>query len=172
MFIDVKRRHPEEHEEVRVHYNLSRKLFTVKARSGPHKNRVLIWTDCCALEMARMRVQQGGVDRIRETGVRDVVAYTIGRWVANPLRKAYLEGYEARINPKIDRHFMMREGDRWVPVLEAGAVRFYKAGNSGRMLVINPQVVIEEKARQDYGRGSSRDTDAQDSIQNAELEAV
>lgn len=88
---------------LRVHYNLHKGGFSVV---DPRAGRVIAHVDDITLTEAEFRVQPGGLARIRETGVRQVMAYVLGT-VAEVDTSPDLAGCPVvRFNPHRDDTFM------------------------------------------------------------------
>ena len=104
----IYKRVPVEGDIVKVHFNLHHgDVFSIRDTQAPFKNKVILHDEGpIFLKDAEFRVQQGGVDRIRERDVREVVAYVKGR-VATGKSRATLR---VKVDPKKSRTFDAGQG--------------------------------------------------------------
>lgn len=72
-----------EGEEVQVYWNFHKKCFSVQARTGTDKGRVIAHVGWFELEDVKFVIGKAGQRRVREEGRKNVHAFIRGTWV-NP----------------------------------------------------------------------------------------
>lgn len=78
----IDRRAPAPQEPVRVSMNLHLKLLAIRGRRGEDRGRVLRHTaEDVALVDVRFFVSESGLQRVREKGCREVIAWALGDYV-------------------------------------------------------------------------------------------
>jgi len=77
-------------EEVQVYWNFHKKCFSVQARTGTDKGRVIAHVSEFALEGVKFVIGKAGQRRVREEGRKNVHAFVRGAWSGD----AYGVGYE------------------------------------------------------------------------------
>lgn len=87
-----------------VYFNLHKKMFSVKALSGPDKGRVIHYSDQVLLQNACARVQRAGRLKVVETGVKNVHAGIVGELVS--LDPSVFTGRQIKYNPKENDSFV------------------------------------------------------------------
>lgn len=108
--------------------------FCFTVRAGGTSGKVVAHVDRILLEDVTFVVRESGVTRIRESGVREVIAFAVGtvRDPAKALRRAELDSAVGlAFDPHRDRTFVLRE-DRSIPVYSAKWAYF--AGRRGIVL--------------------------------------
>lgn len=75
-----------EGQRVFVYFNLQRKVWSVKALSGPHKGLVIAHSTDVALRYVTPRVSQAGRQRVLRDRQKNVHAGLVGTWVPSDLK--------------------------------------------------------------------------------------
>jgi len=90
-----------------VYCDLHRKVSSVKALTGPDKGRVVDKPHDIVLEDVMLRVNQGAVRKVQETGVRSVHAYARGRRTMLDVEtvKSREDAIRVRYNPRVRAEF-------------------------------------------------------------------
>lgn len=116
--------------KVFVYFNLHRKVWSVKALSGPQRGRVIAHVRSIALTDCAFRVSEAGRQRVLRERRKNVHAGVVGRlqeWHAAPV-SIQSEGIRVTYNPYVGPHFTECETDRRLPV--SSARRVVLAGRS------------------------------------------
>lgn len=96
------------HQRVAVYFNLHKRLFSVRALQGANRGRVVAHVDSFTIRNAEFRVQPGGRDRVRRTGVKDIHAFVVGEIVPHVASDA--PGFApVTYNPMRDDSFVWRK---------------------------------------------------------------
>ena len=102
-----------------VYWNLRRNVYSVRARSGPFKGRVVRHVEQIDLKDATFVVNPGGRGRVRREGQKNVHAFIRGDWDV----LTFDEGRPVTYNPYANDTLVMKDSGE--PVIEAGGVRAF-----------------------------------------------
>lgn len=76
-------RAPVEGERVRVYFNLHKSCWSIVAKSGEHRGRVIAYATSLHLENCTFHVSQAGRRRVLAEGRKNVHAYIDGEWCSD-----------------------------------------------------------------------------------------
>ena len=94
--------------KVQVYWNLHKKCWSVVAREGERKGRVVSHADKVRIEDAAFVVQPAGNARVKAEGVKNVHAFVRGTWVPHsPPRPC--ERHFVDYSPRKHETFIFRE---------------------------------------------------------------
>lgn len=134
--IEVKRFVPDVGDRIRVHMNLHKRKLSVRLlETGNFYDRTLLWTDeLVLLEDVEFRTSKKIAEKIRDEGVRQVCAYTVGTLeeeigASDPPK----EGKRVRFNPFKSNYFHLEEnGERLDHV---SSLALWMEDNNDKMLI-------------------------------------
>lgn len=104
--------------KVFVYFNLHKKVFSIKALSGPNKGKVIAHSDCVELSDVTFKVSEAGRQRVLRERSKNVHAGVVG----------YLQGFDTSLlelqleqvtyNPYKYSSFVMRETEQQIKTAE------------------------------------------------------
>lgn len=95
---------------VEVYFNLHRRLFSVRALSGPHKGRVVAHLPSLTMRDVQFVSQPAGRAKVRQTGVKTVHAFARGTLISRHA-SARREMCGVTYDPRFHDSFVWRKSE-------------------------------------------------------------